>query len=224
MALPITVAAWAVVPRAIPPAAPTEAGGSGGPPFPWAILVLTGGLMFLVMAFIFLAATRLPFLLEGIGVTSPGLIGLTLALMTVASFPTGLFYGRVRARLEPRVIAAFALALMGAGFAIISQFHALPPVMLGIVTTGLGLGLIIPNQNVWLMAHVPEAARGRASGLMTMLLFGGQFASPILSGALLTVMDLHAVFATFAAAILAVAAVLWLGAGTSLTRLAGEDR
>jgi hypothetical protein len=37
-------------------------------------------------------------------------------------------------------------------------------------------------------------------------------------------MDLHAVFATFAAAILAVAAVLWLGAGTSLTRLAGEDR
>ena len=223
VALPIAVAAWAVVPRRDPSVVDTDTGGGDGP-FPWAVLALTGGLMFLAMAFIFLAATRLPFLLERIGAASPRLIGLTLALMTAASFPTGLFYGRVRARMEPRVIAAIALALMGAGFAIISQSHALPPVMLGIVVTGLGLGLIIPNQNVWLMAHVPEAARGQASGLMTMLLFGGQFASPILSGALLTMMDLHAVFATFAAAILAVAAVLWLGAGASRTRLAGEDR
>lgn len=180
--------------------------------------------MFLAMAFIFLAATRLPFLLEGIGVSSPGLIGLTLALMTAASFPTGLFYGRVRAWLDPPIIATLALALMGTGFAIISQSHGLPPVMLGIVITGLGLGLIIPNQNVWLMAHVPEASRGRASGLMTMLLFGGQFASPILSGGLLTMMDPHAMFATFAAVILAVAAVLWIGAGASCTRFAGEDR
>ena len=223
IALPIAVAAWAVLPRRTARPAPAGASEAAGVPFPWAVLALTGGLMFLAMTFIFLAATRLPFLLEDIGVRSPGLIGLTLALMTAASFPTGLFYGRVRARLEPWAIAALALTLMGTGFAIVSQSHALPPVMLGIAVTGLGLGLIIPNQNVWLMAHVPEAARGRASGLMTMLLFGGQFASPILSAALLTMMDLHAVFATFAAVILAVAATLWLGA-VRRTRPAGDLR
>ena len=223
MALPIAVAAWAVLPRRTARPAPASASEAAGAPFPWAVLALTGGLMFLAMTFIFLAATRLPFLLEDIGVRSPGLIGLTLALMTAASFPTGLFYGRVLARLEPWAIAALALTLMGTGFAIISQSHALPPVMLGIVVTGLGLGLIIPNQNVWLMAHVPETARGRASGLMTMLLFAGQFASPILSGALLTAMDLHAVFAAFAAVIVAVAATLSLGAARR-ARPAGELR
>ena len=192
---------------------PPPSAGSSRPrePFPWSVLALAGGILFLAMAFILLAATRLPFRLGEIGVRSPGLIGLTLALMTIASFPGGLFYGRVRARLEPRTIAVIALSLMGAGFAIISQAYALPAVMLGILVTGAGLGLVIPNQTVWLMAHVPEGARGRASGLMTTLLFAGQFVSPIVSGALLAVMDLHAVFLAFALAIGAAALALWIG-------------
>ena len=81
--------------------------------------------------------------------------------------------------MEPRAIAVVALVLMGAGYAVISQARALPVAALGILVTGSGLGLIIPNQNVWLMAHVPAAARGRAAGLMTLLLFAGQFVSPI---------------------------------------------
>ena len=224
VALPIAAMAWAVLPRVDAARASSEGTVAKGAPFPWAVLTLTGGLMFLAMAFIFLAATRLPFLLEEIGVGSPGLIGLTLALMTAASFPTSLFYGRVRARLEPRIIATLALALMGTGFAIISQSHAVPFVMIGILVTGTGLGFIIPNQNVWLMAHVREAARGRASGLMTMMLFAGQFASPILSGALLTVMDLHTVFLIFTAVILAVALALWLGTGAKGAQPVGWER
>ena len=175
LALPIAFLAWIVVPRRERPVAsvPSTLDSAPREPFPWSVLALTGGLMFLAMVFILLVATRLPFLLGEIGVGSPGLVGITLALMTLASFPTGLLYGRVRARIEPRTIAVVALALMGAGFAIISQSGALPAAMLGILVTGSGLGLIIPNQNVWLMAHVPEASRGRAAGLMTMLLFGG---------------------------------------------------
>ncbi|MEM8787199.1 MAG: MFS transporter [Pseudomonadota bacterium] len=184
-------------------------------PFPWRVVLLTGGILFGVMVFILMAATRLPFLLERIGVTSPGLIGVTLALMTAASFPTGLFYGRVRARLEPRIIAALALGLMGAGYAVIALAPTLGQVMAGIVVTGLGLGLIIPNQNVWLMAHVSQTARGRASGLMTTLLFAGQAISPLVSGALLIALDLRAVFSVFAAAALAGALTLWITGRTA---------
>ena len=209
LALPAGVVAWSVVPArrgrsavaSLVPSAPRE-------PFPWRVLALTGGILFLAMVFILLVATRLPFLLGEIGVVSPGVIGVTLALMTVASFPTGLFYGRVRARLGPPMIAAIALALMGTGFAIVSGSHALGFVTFGILVTGAGVGLIIPNQNVWLMAHVPEAARGRASGLMTACLFAGQFVSPIVSGALLAAMDLSAVFLAFGLAIGAVALAL----------------
>ena len=223
VALPVAALAWIVVPRRRgramlgSPAAPTSR-----EPFPWRTLAPTGGLLFLAMVFVLLVATRLPFLLGEIGVSSPGTIGATLALMTVASFPTGLFYGRVRARLEPPAIAAIAFALMGTGFAIISASHALGVATLGILVTGTGIGLIIPNQNVWLMAQVPETARGRASGLMTTCLFAGQFASPIASGALLAVMDLSAVFLAFALVAAAAALALWIGSPDRLH--ASEDR
>lgn len=208
IALPLAAFAWFAIPRpALRTAGSTTAATA---PFPWRILALTGGIMFGVMVLALMVATRLPFLLEAIGVTSPGIIGGTLALMTAASFPTGLFYGRVRARLQPPVIAALALALMGAGFVVISQAGTLPVVAAGIAAAGLGLGLAIPNQNVWLMAHTPELARGRAAGLMTMLLFAGQFASPLVSGALLLALDLHGVFLAFALAALAGAVLLWI--------------
>lgn len=225
LALPVALMAWVVVPRRQVLATGERSEGDASPgAFPWYVLVATGGILFVAMVFIFLAATRLPFLLADIGIRSPGLIGLTLALMTIASFPTGLFYGRVRARLEPPIIAAIALSLMGAGFAIISQSHTLPAVMLGILVTGSGLGLIIPNQNVWLMSHVPEAARGRASGWMTTVLFAGQFVSPIVSGALLGLMDLHAVFLVFALVIGAVAVALWRIHHAERLRIVGDAR
>ena len=226
LALPVAALAWIVVPRRLgrSAAASLAASVSREEPFPWSVLALTGGILFLAMVFVLLAATRLPFLLGEIGVRSPGLVGATLALMTLASFPGGLFYGRVRALLEPRTIAAIALALMGAGFAIISQSGALPPVMLGILVTGAGLGLIIPNQTVWLMAHVPEGARGRASGMMTTVLFAGQFVSPIVSGALLAWMDLHAVFLAFAIAIGAAALALWIGGQAERAHAMGGER
>ena len=101
------------------------------------------------------------------------------------------------------------------GFAVIAGARILPVAMLGTVVTGLGLGLIVPNQTVWLMAHVPEEARGRASGLMTTLLFAGQFVSPLVSGALLTRMELHTVFLAFALVAFASAGLLRItGRGT----------
>ncbi|MEM7709842.1 MAG: MFS transporter [Pseudomonadota bacterium] len=220
-AFPLAAAAWIVVPArsgAVLRQTSTPAA------FPWRVLALTGGLMFAAMAFIMLAGTRLPFLLGDIGVASPGLIGVTLAAMTLASFPTGLFYGRARARLEPCMIAAISFALMGSGFAFISQAHTLPVAILGILVCGSGLGLIIPNQNVWLMAHVPESQRGRAAGLMTTCLFAGQFVSPLISGVLLAVLNLHVVFLVFAVGAGLISAGLWAFSGARTSRMAGDVR
>lgn len=214
IALPIAVLVGTVVPRrpADEAAARPDAAAETDA-VPWSMLALTGGVTFIVMLFILLVATRLPFLLGDIGVDSPSVVGVTLALMTLASFPTGLYYGRVRARLDPPTIAVIALTLMATGYALIAIGDSLAAVIPGILVSGAGLGLIIPNQNVWLMAHVPAGARGRASGLMTMLLFGGQFVSPLVSGALLLTMDLPGVFLTFGLALAVVALLLWISRG-----------
>lgn len=224
-AIPVAVAVWWLLPkRDRTPVAMAAVESQDGAPFPWAVFALTGGLLFLAMVFMFLTATRLPFLIQGIGVASPGLIGMTLALINLASFATGLSYGRVRSKLAAPLIAAVALSLMGAGYVLISQAETLPLVMLGLVTTGLGLGLVIPNQNVWLMAHVPDDQRGRASGLMTTVLFLGQFVSPLVSGALLLVMGLHGVFLTFGLTIMAVAVCLLVGDRIAIVRVVEEVR
>ncbi|MGR3503199.1 MFS transporter [Pseudaestuariivita sp.] len=221
LALPVAVLAWMALPR-------RARGQSNTPqskdtvPFPWAVLALTGGILFLAMVFILLAATRLPFLLNELGVTSASVIGATLALMTVASFPGGFFYGRIRARFAPPVIAVVSLAVMGLGYALISQAETLPLVVAGVLTTGAGLGAIIPNQNVWLMAHVPDTARGRSSGMMTTLLFAGQFASPFVSAAVLAVTDLSGVFLVFALGAGMVAAMLGASHIVTRSRAAGS--
>lgn len=209
LALPLAVWLWFVMPKSrLGITASMDRATAERKPFPWKIMAMTGGVLFTVMTFIFLIATRLPFLLNEIGETSPAVIGVTMAMMTVAGFPTGLFYGRIRARFGPPQIAIAALLLMAAGYLFVSFAYSAPMVGFGILVTGTGLGAIIPNQTVWLMAYVPEDARGRASGLMTTLLFAGQFASPFVSAALLAHTDLHGLFFWFALGALLVATLL----------------
>lgn len=129
VALPLILIVIALVPSARP--ASTLRTDDAAAPFPWIAFAGIAGLVFLTMTCFFLAPTCLPFLLEEIGVRSPLLVGLALAAMPVASFPAGLFYGRVRARLRLPAIAACAFASIGKDFAIISQAYALPAIVAG---------------------------------------------------------------------------------------------
>lgn len=196
VALPLALAVLVTIPAADKPK--QSQADDEGDSFPWLGFAGIGAIMFAAMVVILLAATRLPFLLRDLGASSPLVIGVALSAVTVGSFPTGLFYGRVRAQLTSPVIASVGLVAMGIGFAIISQATNLPIIILGALVAGLGLGLIVPNQNLWLMSIVPEASRGRAAGFLTTVLFAGQGASPLVSGALAGIMSLPMVFLSFA--------------------------
>jgi len=52
-------------------------------------------------------------------------------------------------------------------------------VMLGMLFAGLGMGLMIPNANVWVMQLAPPEIRGREIGRLTTFWFMGQFLSPL---------------------------------------------
>jgi MFS family permease len=53
-------------------------------------------------------------------------------------------------------------------------------VMFGMLFAGLGMGLMIPNANVWVMQLAPPEIRGREIGRLTTFWFMGQFLSPLL--------------------------------------------
>jgi hypothetical protein len=43
----------------------------------------------------------------------------------------------------------------------------------------MGLGLLMPNLNLWVSSEVPDLIRGRVLGGLTTFFFLGQFLSPI---------------------------------------------
>jgi MFS family permease len=51
--------------------------------------------------------------------------------------------------------------------------------LIGILIVGLGMGVLIPNANIWVMQLAPLEIRGREIGRLTTFWFMGQFLSPI---------------------------------------------
>jgi MFS family permease len=82
-------------------------------------------------------------------------------------------------------------------------------VLAGAVLVGLGLGISMPNYTNWFMARVPASMRGRASGLLTMAFFLGQFASPLVSAPLVAWLGLAGAFAAVGIALVVIGLALW---------------
>ena len=52
--------------------------------------------------------------------------------------------------------------------------------VLSLIISGLGIGLLMPTANLWVMLLAPAHLRGRLIGNLTTAMFLGQFFSPIL--------------------------------------------
>ena len=204
VALPIALLAWAALRGRLAgrdPDAPRPAPVA----FPWPAFARIGGLACFTMLVFYLIPTRLPFLLEAIGVGGPSAAGVAIAAVTLAGIPGSFWFGALRARFGAAPIAAACFATVAAGFVLISFAGSLAGVIAGTLVVGAGLGPAIPNFLAWLMGAVPEGARGRASGLFTVAIFGGQFLSPIVSHAVSDRVGLARTFDVFAVALLVVA-------------------
>ncbi len=182
LAVPLAVMAYSVLPASL------RADKSQGQtvqtdPTPWSHILTVCSFACFSMLMFYVVPTRIPFLLRDIGETSPLVAGVVMAAMTLSAIPVSLSYGKARAYAGPLVIAAISFGFMAAGFGIVSIASNLVGVMIGIVVSGIGMGFLIPNSMAWLMSQTPDTQRGKASGLLTMALFAGQFVSPLVGGA-----------------------------------------
>ncbi|MGL4234952.1 MFS transporter [Tabrizicola sp.] len=178
--------------------------------FPWAAFAFIGTLAFLFQAAFYLTPTRLPFHLEALGTTSPLIISALLAAQVMVSAPVSLKYGQIRQRLSAMTIFGLSFGLIGAGFLIHALADDWRGVLAGAVIVGFGLGISMPNYMNWFMARVPVSMRGRASGLLTMAFFLGQFASPLVSAPLVAWFSLAGAFAAVGGALVVLGLGLWV--------------
>jgi MFS family permease len=65
---------------------------------------------------------------------------------------------------------------------------------LGLLISGIGMGVLVPNSNVWVVTLSPESMRGRIVGGLTTSIFIGQFISPFLIQPVIAFMSTSGIF------------------------------
>lgn len=176
-------------------------------------IVSVYALTFLSMVVFYMIPVQLPFYLQKFQVSSTQ-IGLAVATSTLSSAIASTFYKNIKARLSFPSILIVIYLLIGLGYVAISIANSYNLVLLSLIVAGLGLGLLLPNMNVWLNAITPVFTRGRALGGLTTSMFLGQFFSPIISQPIAQQVGLGSTYRIAGMAMLALAALI-LGASVA---------
>lgn len=166
------------------------------------------------MVIFFVIPVQLPFYLVRTGAGSAE-IGLALAISALAGAIVSLQYQKIKARFSFEQISGLVFLAMGLGYTVLAASSGYMIVLLAMLIIGIGLGLVVPNLNVWLVSVIPATIRGRAIGGLTMSLFSGQFLSPIFAQPIVGLIGTTGAFGVFGA----VALLLGIGfVGLSVKR------
>jgi MFS family permease len=152
----------------------------------------------LVVAFVtqiifYAVPTQLPFHLANIASMNASGIGLVIGGMVLIQALSSLAYRWVSAYPFP-LIAALSLSSMAVGMFITAITPTVAGTLTGLTISALGVGLVMPNLNSWIVSLVPPSARATWIGALVSAIFLGQFASPILAGPLVTDDSVRQVF------------------------------
>ena len=179
------------------------------PNMPMVVLAMIYGIALFYMLAFYLIPVQLPFYLQTLSNSSASAIGLAIAASTLASAIASLRYGFVKERLGFVSIVVLAFAIAAVGYLIIGIAGSYNIVLIGLITAGLGFGLLMPNLNVWLSSIIPNALRGKALGGLTTFFFLGQFLSPIVLQPITSAIGLGKTYSFTGAALLMVALVFF---------------
>ncbi|KUM81674.1 MFS transporter [Streptomyces griseorubiginosus] len=151
-------------------------------PFPWRPLAGTCALTVFGAVLFYTLQVELAFLLDDMGVSNSGVIGLATAVTSAAIVVGSATFARTGRSPQAWLPAAFGLCTLG--FTVV--WLAPDPVLatLGAVITCLGGGIMLPSLLTLAMSKLDFADRGRGTGLWTGSFFLGQFLCPLVALAL----------------------------------------
>jgi len=141
---------------------------------------------FLSMVTIFLIPVQIPFHLKQLTDTGNTEVGIAIAISYLFAGITSLFYKKIKSSQSFRNIFIVTFLLMGSGLGVISFAENYLQVVLGLAVSGMGLGLLIPNMTLCLIAETPALYRGRVIGGLFTSIFLGQFFSAVVSHLLIS--------------------------------------
>jgi MFS family permease len=169
------------------------------------VLVVSIGLLALVQIVFYLLPVQLPFVLEEVFGLGPATMGLFVAIPPLAYAGASLTSARISAGRRRASVVALAFGVTGVGYLAVGLAPNLAVVALGLAIGGAGLGLIVPSLVGWIAYAAPARLRGRLMGLMTSVLFLGQFVSPVVWSPVVRAAGRQAALAVAAGALLLLA-------------------
>jgi len=150
----------------------------------------------------FLIPVQIPFHLKAIGVEKNSLVGAAIAMSTAFSALSSFSYSKIKGKLSFLFVFSIGYFLLAIGFACVSVSNTYTVVVAGMILSGLGVGMMIPNTNMWVMKITPPQIRGREIGKLTTFWFLGQFLSPIIIFPVLKILSLSSTFMVAAGVLL----------------------
>ncbi|MER6157668.1 MFS transporter [Streptomyces sp. NPDC001868] len=135
------------------------------------LLTVFGGMVF------YTVPVETAYLLDDLGVTSTGVIGLATGLASAATVAGSLVFTRLPGTPEGRLPAVFALC--AAGFVVMGLAGDPVPLIAGGILNCVGTGILLPSLLTAAMSRLDYADRGRGTGLWTAAFFAGEFVCPL---------------------------------------------
>jgi MFS transporter, ACDE family, multidrug resistance protein len=183
--IPLALLALAVIPEVHKRAdRPAEAGGERESVFRLIgtvpIVLMIYALVFVANIFLYSQILFLPKLLETFDVTSPFLIGLFVALLSLSGGAVSLQYARIKRHISYRAVVLVVMALWACAFFLLAHAFAVWVIILTVALFGVGMGLVLPTVPLWIGELVPLNFRGRMSSYIATFSFVGQFLSSIM--------------------------------------------
>ena len=177
---------------------------------PVKLLMLIYSSVMLQQIVFYLIPVHLPFYLKQLSNAGASQTGLAIAFSTLFSAFASMNYGRFKKRFSFIKILSIAFGLIGLGYVGIGLVSSYWLILLVLIPTGIGLGLMMPNLNVWTANEVPDALRGTALGGLTTFMFLGQFLSPILSQPFKQNIGMTATYGLVGVSLVVLAAIVWI--------------
>jgi len=137
-------------------------------------------LVFIGIVFFYMMPVQLPFLLDKLSGMTNTKIGLAVSIMNLSAAIVALFYKRIRAYLSFDSIYILVLLFMSIGYFIIANSSNYNLIFFAGIIAGIGIGLLMPLGNMWIMELAPVSKRARLVGNVTTAVYLGQFLSPII--------------------------------------------
>ena len=153
----------------------------GGSSLPLRLLFFIYPLATLSQIVFYFVPVQLPFHLQNTLNATASQTGFAIASTALFYALASLAFGWFGERFSNILLLIVGFSLTAIGFLLIGVANSWLLIVAGLMMGGFGLGLVIPNLNLWVANAAPHAVRGRLLGGFTTSLFFGQFLSPFLS-------------------------------------------